>query len=380
MHLTTSSMSPARRNRLLLVAALLLLVVGLLWAARSALAPYILALVLAYLVLPIVNRLDALLRRLLPHVRFTRALAIAATYLLVIGLVALFFSLVLPVIGQQFVVLWDSRADLLAGAQSLAEEFLGWYRVSVPQEIQAQVDKSLSQVGGTLTGALQKGITRTLTVVTGTVSTLIGFLVIPFWLFYVLHDQTRATRGIIALIPARIRADALNLMRITDGIMSKYLRGQLLLCVFIGVLSTAGLTLLGVPYPAVLGLIAGIFEILPFIGPFIGLVPAAIVAAIQDPLLGLWTVLLFLSIQQIENLFLVPRISGKAVELHPALIMVVLVIGGQVAGLWGMILAAPLTAIIRDVFKYLYLRLQDEPVSSREAMRKLGRTPVQLDV
>ena len=64
-------------------------------------------------------------------------------------------------------------------------------------------------------------------------------------------------------------------MRICDGIMSKYLRGQLLLCVFIGLLSTIGLTLLGAPYPAVLGLIAGIFEILPFIGPFIGLVPAA---------------------------------------------------------------------------------------------------------
>lgn len=180
MYLTTSSISPARRNRMLLVAALLLLVVGLLWAARSALAPYILALVLAYLVLPIVNRLDGLLRRLLPSVRFTRALAIVATYLLAIGLLVLFFSLVLPVIGQQFIVLWDSRADLMAGVQSLAEQFLGWYRVSVPQDIQTQVNESLSQVGGTLTGALQKGITRTLSVVTGTVSTLIGFLVIPF--------------------------------------------------------------------------------------------------------------------------------------------------------------------------------------------------------
>ncbi len=374
------SMTPTRRNRLLLVTALLLLVVGLLWVARGALGPYILALVLGYLVLPIVNRLDGLLRRLLPRIRFTRPIAILATYLLVIGLVVLFFALVVPVIGQQFNVLWVNREELMAGAQSLGERFLVWYRVSVPQEIQAQVSESLSQVGGTITGALQKGVTRTVGVVTGTIASLIGFLVIPFWLFYVLNDQLRATRGVVTLIPARIRADALNLIRICDGIMSKYLRGQLLLCVFIGVLSTLGLTLLGVQSPAVLGLIAGIFEILPFIGPFIGLVPAAIVAAIQEPLLGVWTVLLFLGIQQVENLFLVPRISGKAVELHPALIMVVLVIGGQVAGLWGMILAVPVTAIIRDVFKYLYLRLQDEPVPAKEAMLRLGRTPVQLDV
>ncbi len=65
---------------------------------------------------------------------------------------------------------------------------------------------------------------------------------------------------------------------------------------------------------------------------------------------------MFLAIQQVENVFLVPRISGKAVELHPAIIMVVLVIGNQVAGLWGMLLAVPLTAILRDLFKYLYLR------------------------
>ena len=75
-----------------------------------------------------------------------------------------------------------------------------------------------------------------------------------------------------------------------------------------------------------------------------------------------------------------PRISGKAVQLHPAVIMVVLVLGNQVAGFWGLVLAVPVTAIVRDVFKYLYLRFQDEPVSPRDAMARLGRTPLQLDV
>jgi predicted PurR-regulated permease PerM len=76
----------------------------------------------------------------------------------------------------------------------------------------------------------------------------------------------------------------------------------------------------------------------------------------------------------------VPRISGKAVQLHPAVIMVVLVLGNQAAGFWGLLLAVPVTAIVRDVFKYLYLRFQDEPVSPRDAMTRLGRTPLQLDV
>lgn len=372
--------SPVRRNRALLVAALALLVVGVLWAARGALFPYIFALVLAYLMLPLVNRLESLLARRFRTARWPRRVAIVLVYLLTTGLIVGFFVLVLPVLGQQFEVLWDSRQDLIAGGQRLAERFLEWYRRSIPTDIQTQVLDALQQAGGTIAKTVQAGVTRTFSVVTGTVSFLIGFFVVPFWLFYVLQDQAKVMRGALNLVPARLRADAMNLLRITDNVLGAYLRGQLLLCVFIGVMATVGLMLLGVRFPAVLGMIAGIFEILPFIGPFIGLVPAVVVAAIQDPLLGLWTLLLFVGIQQVENLFLVPRISGKAVELPPAVIMVVLVIGNQVAGLWGMLLAVPATAIIRDIFKYLYLRLQDEPVSSKEALARLGRTPLQVDV
>lgn len=375
-----ASLTPARRNRLALVGSLILLVGVLLWAARNALVPYVLGLALAYVMLPVVNRLEAVLRRVLRRPRPARAGAILLTYLLAAGLIALFFALIVPVVGQQFNVLWNSRGELRAGAQRQADRFLGWYDVTVPPDIQAQVNELLGQVTGTLVRALQAGIVRTLGVVTNAVTFVLGLIVIPFWLFYVLYDQSMVMRGMLGMIPVRVRPDLLNLVRIADGILSKYLRGQLILCVFIGVLSTVGLTVLGVRFPAVLGLMAGVFEILPFIGPILGLIPAAIVATIQDPVLGLWTVLLFTAIQQIENVLLVPRISGKAVELHPALIMVVLVVGYQVAGLWGMILAVPLAAIVRDVFKYLYLRFQDEPLSPREAMVRLGRTPMQLDV
>ena len=164
------------------------------------------------------------------------------------------------------------------------------------------------------------------------------------------------------------------MVRIADRILSAYVRGQLLLCLFIGVMATLGLVVLGVQAPVALGLIAGILEVLPFIGPILGLVPAVIVATIQEPILGLWTLLLFIGIQQIENIFLVPRISGKAVELHPALIMVVLVVGNEAAGLLGMLVAVPLAAIVRDLFRYLYLRFQEEPVVPKEAFARVTKT------
>jgi predicted PurR-regulated permease PerM len=377
LHLT-----PARRNRLLLVLALVIIVLVVLWVARSALVPYIFALALAYLLLPVVNRLDLLLKRVFRgrSARFARPTAILLTYVLVAGALVIFFSVVVPVIAQQFEVLWNSREQLVGQGRVLAANVVIWYQRTVPAELQARLLELAQQTGGTVASGLQAGILRTLSFVTSTFGFVLGLIVIPFWLFYILADQVKAMRGTFSLVPTRFRMDVLNLSRVVDDILSAYIRGQLLLCVFIGVVATAGLMLLGVRFPAALGLMAGVFEILPFIGPIMGAVPAVIVATIQSPLLGLWTLLLFVGIQQLENLFLVPRISGKAVQLHPAVIMVVLVLGNQIAGFWGLVLAVPVTAIIRDVFKYLYLRLQDEPVSPRDAMARLGRNPLQLDV
>ncbi len=236
----------------------------------------------------------------------------------------------------------------------------------MPADIQAQIDAAVRQAGARLSGAAQAAIGQTVGAVTSTVAFIAGLVIVPVWLFYVLYDQNRFMRKAVETIPAQIRPDTVNVLRISDRILSQYLRGQLLLCLVVGVLATIGLALLGVPFFAVLGII--------------GMVPAVLVAVIERPILGLWTLLLFIGIQQVENAVLVPRISGKAVELHPALIVLVLIIGSQVAGLAGAILAVPITAIIRDVFKYLYLRLSDAALEPVEAMDRIGGTPLRLDV
>jgi predicted PurR-regulated permease PerM len=328
----------------------------------------------------VVTFFDAALRRLLPRFRFSRPVAILLTYLAAILAVALFFLMVWPVISQQFKALWENRQEISADVERFVDQVLVWYRENTPIEVQEQIDQGLAAAGTRLSGTVQTALVQTISAVTSTAAFVAGLVIIPVWLFYVLNDQSRFARAAAALLPARIRADTINIFRISDRILSKYLRGQLLLCVVVGVLATVGLTLLQVPFPAVLGLIAGIFEILPFVGPLLGATPAVLVAVIQDPWLGLWTALLFVVIQQVENTVLVPRISGKAVELHPALIVLVLIIGSEVAGLAGAILAVPVTAIIRDVFKYLYLRLRDDPLDPKLAMASVGNAPMQLDV
>jgi predicted PurR-regulated permease PerM len=373
-------MSRRRIGRLILVLALILLIVALLWLARGALFPFILALVLAYVLLPVVTWFERGVRRLFPRFGGARAVAILLTYLAAIVALAVFFLLIAPVIAQQFETLWENRQEIAGFVEGVVDDGLAQYRENVPADIQAQIDAAVRQAGARLSGAAQAAIGQTVGAVTSTVAFIAGLVIVPVWLFYVLYDQNRFMRKAVETIPAQIRPDTVNVLRISDRILSQYLRGQLLLCLVVGVLATIGLALLGVPFFAVLGLIAGIFEILPFVGPIIGMVPAVLVAVIERPILGLWTLLLFIGIQQVENAVLVPRISGKAVELHPALIVLVLIIGSQVAGLAGAILAVPITAIIRDVFKYLYLRLSDAALEPVEAMERISGTPLRLDV
>jgi predicted PurR-regulated permease PerM len=374
-------MSPARRNRLVLVGILALIIGLMLYVARAALFPYVLGLVVAYLMLPLVNLLDRHMPRLLQKRRMARPLAILLVYLVGLVILAGVIAFVVPLVGDQATSLWDAREELIQTGYDLVQNVMAIYRSEgIPDTLRQALEDNLSQISAKAASLVQSGLTRTISAVTSTISFVLGFIVIPFWLFYILNDQVEVSAGLFTLVPERWEADVRNLLRISDDIFSAYIRGQLLLCLFIGTLATIGLMLIGVPYALVLGLVAGIFELIPYIGPLLGAVPGVIVAALVSwPKAG-WAILVFFIIQQIENLFLVPRISGRSVRLHPALVMVVLVVGNEAAGLWGMLLAVPITALIRDVFKYLYLRFSDQEVTPVEALSRVRTETVRIDV
>jgi predicted PurR-regulated permease PerM len=374
------SISPARRNRLILIALLLLLVCWVLYVAKTALLPFIIGLVIAYLVFPLVHFLDGRMPSRLRDKNLSRPLSILIVYLIVILFIAANFAFLIPPVVSQGQVLWEQMPQLAARGRDLGAEWLGRYQEAIPLDIQQRIQSNLEKLAGTIGEALQEGITRTVSVISSTVSFFLGILVIPFWLFYILNDETRVRESVLDLIPDRIEPDLLNILCITDDIFSAYIRGQLLLCFFIGAMATIGLLIVGVDFALLLGLIAGAFEILPFVGPILGAIPALIVAALQSPMTALWTLVVFIVIQQLENLLLVPKIAGESVKLHPALIMVVLVVGNEALGLWGMLLAVPLTAVIRDVFKYLYLRFSDEEVSPGEAMARVRTERMVIEV
>jgi predicted PurR-regulated permease PerM len=157
-------------------------------------------------------------------------------------------------------------------------------------------------------------------------------------------------------------------VRIVDDLLSSYIRGQLVLCLIVGVLCTIVLVVFGVNLALLLGTVAGILEIIPILGPYLGAIPAVLMALIDKPLRAVWVALAFFAIQQTENTVLVPRVSGNAVRFHPAAVMVILVVGSEVAGLWGLLLSVPVAAVLRDVFRYLYVRTTEKGATPEMAL------------
>lgn len=356
-----SSLPSARvLARWLLVAGALYGVGWLLWNAAPALTPFVIGLVLAYLLTPLVNRLDE---------RMPRWLAILLVYVIGSVLVVSAFTFVIPpLIGQiQSLIQAIPSIDRI---QELGNRLLSQYQSHVPDQIREPINNGIASAVRTLQTNFTTYIQRVGTFVlnqvlqiVNTITFLIGFLIIPIWLFYVLNDEQEGGRFVDRLLHPRIRPDFWHTWTIVNRILMDYVRGQLLLCAAVGAATGGGLLLLSlagvqVQYVLLLAILAGITEFVPVIGPIIGAVPAVILALFSDnPSSAIWVTLVYVLVQQLENNILVPRIIGESVGVHAAILTVLLIAMGQIFGLFGVILAAPLAAITRDLFLYVYRRL-----------------------
>jgi len=348
--------SPKHRLRLAIIAVVVLIFVFILVRAWTALVPFFIGTILAYLLLPAVNYLDSHSPKALQNKNVSRPIAIAVVYVVLLALAAGFISYFVPVIGEQAKVLVAAVPGYIARLQELFEYDIARLLESIPPDIRAAFDANLQQNLGSITRALQRGLAVTMATLSQTISFIIGLVIIPFWLFYVLNDEGKGRRIFFGMMPEEIRADVHHIAALVDRTMRSYIQGQFLLCLVVGAMATVALFALGVNLALLLGTFAGIFEIIPFLGPYLGAIPAILVALADRPIIALWVAVAFAAIQQIENIFLVPRISGSAVRFHPAIVMVIIVVASELAGLLGVLIAVPLAAMVRDVLRYLYLR------------------------
>ena len=338
--------------------------------AGSVLTPFIIGLVLAYLLTPIVNRLN----RWLP-----RWAAILLVYAAGIAVVSTLLVLLVPTLISQVIRL-VSAATQPEGLARLADEGLRWYRENVPASLQAPIEQFLLQrvlptIQENLTSiaaSIGSFVLRQIAQLFSVLSFIVSFLVVPIWLFYVLNDARRFRAVFNRQISYRLRPDFWNVWRIVDRAMSAYLRGQLTLGLIVGVSAGIGLAALDlipgieVDYILLLAIWAGIAELVPMIGALLGAIPATAVALfVGGPLSALAVLVLFTVIQFVENNYLVPRVIGESTGVHPAILIVALVVFGNQFGLVGVFLTAPTLAIARDLYRYAYRRLRgDSPAEA----------------
>lgn len=323
------------RTRLIFFLGLLL--VGLfLFNVRTAMVPFAYALVLAYLLAPLVDRLE--------HKGVNRVAAILFLYA---GLTALLALLILSVVPLTIAEL-DTFADMVPSYTEEVSNRLNqmqrfYYRCSLPAGLRQVADETIQRVEDTLL----KYVRSVAEFIVSLFSHVLGIVIAPILAFYMLRDLRQIRESLFALLPDDRNRDIKHLSRELDAVLSGFIRGHLLVSLIVGVLSFFGLTLLHVDFALLIGIVAGVFDIIPYFGPVIGALPAIIIALLESPLKAIYVAVLFLAIHQLESTVISPKILGERVGLHPLSVIFAILVGGQIAGIVGILLAVPVTAALK---------------------------------
>jgi predicted PurR-regulated permease PerM len=359
-----ASLSP--RVAVLLVAGIVAGV--LLWMASDAVRPFVVGLLFVYLLDPPVRWLVGRGMR--------RTLAILLVYVIAFLLLVELINITVTPLVDELVRFLRDLPGLAASLQEQLSRLAETYqRLAIPDVVRRWIDHAIASIAEGGGGVPLIDAAVLLPILTGAgsiVSTLFGYLLLPVWVFYLLKDRVTIARGFDRSLPKAWRFDTWAVIRIVRRVFGQWVRAQLILGLTVGIFTFIGLLILSRlvdpvfgRYAVLLSVTAGILELLPIIGPIISAVPAVLLAATAgvEPVVA--AIVLYTLVQQVENNLLVPKIQGDAVELHPALVIVAIIVGGAIAGLLGAILALPLTAAARDVVRYLFRRSTPD---AREAL------------
>lgn len=345
----------------------------MLWQASASLLPFAVGSLVAYALSPLVDRLVALhwLNRQNETIR--RGLAVGAIYIVLGGLFAWVSTVILILAANQIIEFVNTLPETVDAAQQTGSAWLDRYRARVPAEVQAQLESYVDEVTAAAATALGAMAQRSLAAVTSTIGLAFGFAVTPFFVFYAMRDRGSARASILRAAPPSLVPDVDNFLRIADRMLGRFLQGQLVLGLVVGTAVGVGLALMGVQLSLGLAVIAGFTELVPVIGPWLGAIPGLLVVLATDPSRFVPVALLYLGVQMLENYLLVPRIQGGAVQIHPALVLALLVVFGAVMGFWGLVVAVPLAAILRELFWYCDARLRGVTPAAAFAATRVGK-------
>ncbi|MFI4972510.1 MAG: AI-2E family transporter [Candidatus Dormiibacterota bacterium] len=349
------SLDPKRRRRYLQIAfgiGALLTAIIVLYLLRDFVGAFVLGGAIAFLIQPGVTYL---VRAGLP-----RILAIAIIFVVIIVVLAGLVLLIVPLGVNEVAQLQVQAPSLAAAAQDRINSLQGSpIRIfGFTVDLKSTTEFINSHLKDYLLGQFGNALTIGITALTTILQIVLMFIVA----FLLSLDAQDARRDLRRIVPMDYRTDFDQIWRKVRKMLYAYFRGQLIIAALIGILSGVACAALGLADPVALGLIAGITALIPYLGPFIGAVPAILFGLAAGPLKALAIAALYFAISNIILNFVYPKVMGDAVRLPPILVIVAFIAGFSWAGILGMFVAVPIAATLRILFDHIYPRLYERPV------------------
>jgi predicted PurR-regulated permease PerM len=250
----------------------------------------------------------------------------------------------------------DQVNDIVARAPAYSASIVSWEhgwsryyeRLRIPRELRQSIDQSALAAGA---GAVQS-VQGSLLAVAGSLSYLPWLFLIAILAFFLLKDAATLRRTLIRALPHRGQLRGHQLFEELNATLAAYMRAQLLACVFVGVLCGVGFALLGIPYPLVLGVLAGVLEFIPLVGPLVLATVAAGIGALHAPMLAFWAVGFLGVLRLVEDYAIYPRLIRRGIHLHPLSVVLAVLAGAELGGIVGMFLAVPTAAMASVVYRH----------------------------
>ncbi len=311
----------------------------------KVISPFFIGFIIAWLLNPLVNKLQ--------EKGVKRSLGVAIVFLLLLVVIYLFCLAVIPTLIEQVNEMVKMIPDFLKDAREIVDKV--FLKLSNTTNIDMSETKVefIHYIENFAKGLATDLPNKVLNIVQGLLSGLGKFLIGMVIGFYLLFNFNTLGEHFTSLVPKKFRADAEHLLSSISEILSKFVNGTLLVSLMLFVISVIGFEIIGLDAAVLFAFFCAVTNIIPYVGPYIGGVPAVLVAFSQSPLIGILTLAFIVLVQGIEGNFLHPYIIGKTMDLHPVTIVISLLIFEHFFGIMGMIIATPLVAIIKIIYVFL---------------------------
>ncbi|MGH9184451.1 MAG: AI-2E family transporter [Acidimicrobiales bacterium] len=318
------------------------------WYIRVVFPPLLLAGAIVFILNPVVTWIQ---RRHIP-----RALGTAFAYLGCIGLVTLSGVLVAPLFSTQVDELTERWPELEADLQDWVDDLArrseqsDWpFRIPTWDAIQNELGDNVASEN------LGEQIDRAREIGVAVFHVVIVIILAPIIAFYFLVDLPHLRRVAESLVPEQSKAEVFVVARRLNRAIGGFFRGQLAVAFIVGTMVSIALLVLGLPLWLLVGMVAGLFNMIPLIGPWVGAIPGILIAlATRDVGTAVWVAVIMASVQQIDNHFITPNVMQRAVKLHPAAVMLALLAGGTIGGFFGLLLAVPVAAVAKILLSHFW--------------------------